>query len=133
MSHDVSVCPKCKAFAAECETPTGDGAETLCWLCAHDVVHHGATIESGPARPCGCSKQEIYPLEYLARVNAAVAANETKLRKEFDLTETETVVQPPCIEAPRYVGRHSQRTLEMRQERVARVQLHRTGEHPTNN
>lgn len=130
---DVGLCPKCKALAAVCETPIGDGAETLCWLCAHDVVRHGATLEGGPRDACGCSKQEIYPSHIVERMAQAVMMNETKLRKEFDLSDDDTLVVEPFVEAPRYVGRHSQRVLEMRKERVARVQSHRTGEHPTEN
>jgi hypothetical protein len=140
MSSSVSLCPKCKAFAAECDTPIGDGAETLCWLCAHDVVHHGATIEDGVRETaCGCTREQVYPAWKLAAVDAMCArsreANLKFARLELGIPEPEetTVVDVPFVEAPRFVGRHSERTATMRRERVARVQLHRTGEHPTEN
>jgi hypothetical protein len=139
MSSSVSLCPKCKAFAAECDTPIGDGAETLCWLCAHDVVHHGAALEDGPGRTCGCAKTDVYPAWKLAEIATNAEAGRVaflrQARAELGIPEPEdtTVVDVPFVEAPRFVGRHSERALEMKRGRVARVQLHRTGEHPTEN
>jgi hypothetical protein len=65
---------------------------------------------------CACSKHDIYPVHVIERQ----AANARAMERGYN-------------ERPEFVGRDSQRMLEMRRERVARVESHRTGEHPTNN
>jgi hypothetical protein len=109
---DVVICEHCNAFAAECETPVGDGSASLCWLCAHDVTFHEVAMGS-PLRtsPCGCKRGDVYPADVLARMDAERdAATRYRVRPEF-------------------IGRDSDRRLD----RVARVQSHRTGEHPAGN
>lgn len=108
MSSDVTMCEHCKAFVAKCEAPYGEGAVSLCWLCAHDVVFHNAELGVLSDTPCGCKRSEVYPEHVIENLDRALdAASRYRVRPEF-------------------MGRDSER----RMERVARVTLHRTGEHP---
>lgn len=110
MSSDVVTCENCKAYAAECETPVGDGAASLCWLCAHDITFHGLPLGELREGPCGCARHQVYPAAVLAKLDADLeAAKRYRVRPEF-------------------IGRDSQRI-----ERVRRVLLHRTGEYPAGN
>jgi len=74
-------CVACKGFEAECETPIGDGAAKLCWICAHHVTEHGASLEAGPARwaECGCSRAQIYPARVLARMNLLLGRTKAQI------------------------------------------------------
>jgi hypothetical protein len=54
-------CQACKAFAAECEVPDGEGALSLCWPCAHHIVDHGVTVENAAMAECECHPYQIYP------------------------------------------------------------------------
>lgn len=105
---DKVVCENCQAFAAECEAPIGDGAASLCWLCAHDATVHGIELGHVRGEPCGCKREDVYPASVLVRLDAEIAAaSRYRVRPEF-------------------IGRDSDRRIE----RVVRVQSHRTGEYP---
>jgi len=54
-------CLACRAFAAECLVPVGDGAVPMCWLCAHHVVDHGVPLHEAPTACCECLPHEVYP------------------------------------------------------------------------
>jgi hypothetical protein len=104
-----TVCANCKAFAAECDTPVGEGSELCCWLCAHDLVFHGATFGT-VGEACGCKREDVYPAHVIVKLDHELAAA-TRYRVR-----------------PEFMGRDSNR---LQRERIARVESHRTGEHPT--
>lgn len=54
-------CAACKSFAPECLVPVGELAVAMCWLCAHHVVEHDASIGDAPAGRCSCLPHDIYP------------------------------------------------------------------------
>ncbi len=54
-------CMACKAFAAECLVPVGDGAMPMCWLCAHHVIDHESPIHEACEARCECHPHQIYP------------------------------------------------------------------------
>ena len=60
-------CVACKVFAPDCWVPMdGGGAKQMCWLCAHHVIEHEATVEEAPDRPkCGCKLADIFPAAVL--------------------------------------------------------------------
>lgn len=57
------VCRACRAFAAECLVPVGDGAARLCWACAHMVADHGHDVADAAGARCGCPPTEVYPAD----------------------------------------------------------------------
>lgn len=54
-------CMACKAFAAECLVPIGDGAVPMCWLCAHHVIDHEVPLHLAHSAECECAPQAVYP------------------------------------------------------------------------
>ena len=62
-------CTACKAFAAECQVPIGEGSAAMCWLCAHHVVDHEVAIHEAATAECECTPENVYPMRVLqARV-----------------------------------------------------------------
>jgi hypothetical protein len=59
-------CVACKAFAATCLVPVGEGAMPMCWLCAHHVIEHDEPLHNAHAAGCGCLPADIYPASVLA-------------------------------------------------------------------
>lgn len=67
-------CASCTVWAPECLVPAEAVGRTgaplpMCWLCAHAVTEHGATLEDAVDRAaaCGCGRSEIFPAEVVAR------------------------------------------------------------------
>lgn len=58
-------CHACKAMAPTCNAPVGEGSLPMCWLCAHQVVEHGWSLEQAGRELCGCLPRDIFPLEVL--------------------------------------------------------------------
>lgn len=54
-------CRACKSFAPEVLVPDGDEAVPMCWLCAHHVVDHDASMQAAPSAECECLPHQIYP------------------------------------------------------------------------
>ncbi len=54
-------CRACKTFVPELLVPMGDEAVPMCWLCAHHVVEHEASMQAAPSACCECSHNEIFP------------------------------------------------------------------------
>lgn len=59
-------CEACGAFQPECVVPNGDGTLSLCWLCAHAHVDHGAALSVCVVHECECLPEAIYPEKVLA-------------------------------------------------------------------
>lgn len=53
-------CTNCRTMMPECFAPWGDGTLALCWLCAHALLEHGATL-GAPLEDCSCSPADVYP------------------------------------------------------------------------
>ena len=78
------VCPACRAMAPECLVPAealagGAGVPlALCWLCAHVVTEHGATLENSvdAIDLCPCRAEAIFPADVLARRRPIIASGE---------------------------------------------------------
>lgn len=66
--YEPPACVNCKAFAPECMVPHGDYGSVLpmCWLCAHVVTEHDAVLYADVC-DCGCTAEQIYPPDVLAR------------------------------------------------------------------
>lgn len=77
------VCVACRTMRAECEAPVGEGTAPMCWVCAHHVVQHGATLEEALEYECDCSPWEIYPDDVLElrglKAEALLAAGQPPL------------------------------------------------------
>lgn len=65
------VCAACKAFAAECMVPHGEGSLSMCWLCAHHVVDHEVPLARAMEAQCECAPEDIYPVRVLKARTAA--------------------------------------------------------------
>lgn len=61
-----NACACCRAFAAECLLPIGDGAIAACWLCAHAVAEHGCAPGDAMTHECECPPENVYPLDSAA-------------------------------------------------------------------
>lgn len=65
------MCPGCRAFRPEVNTPVDDGAVELCWHCAHHATaHEHRPIETAWQAVCTCSANEIYPAGHAGRGKA---------------------------------------------------------------
>lgn len=60
-----TLCSACKAFAAQCLVPDGDGAVPACWECAHHMVVHNRVGKQAMLGRCECPIEEIYPKRVL--------------------------------------------------------------------
>lgn len=72
-------CDRCRTFRPEVvlgEPGSGfvfnSGRTALCWLCAHDVLEHGAPPTGQPRKHCGCPRDHVYPRR-VAEYRAALA------------------------------------------------------------
>lgn len=77
MTVSGGACEGCGAFRAKCLQPGGDGDEgavELCWFCAHLVADHEMPMAEVKGIPhCGCSRDEIYPVEFRKGLDAEIA------------------------------------------------------------
>lgn len=85
-------CEACGAFAVDCIQPGGDGDEGevgLCWLCAHLIADHDVTPSEAKAAwlsgtcVCSCAREEIYPAEVIARMDANRRASDAALAAQW--------------------------------------------------
>ncbi len=60
------VCRSCKTFTPDVLVPVGQGAISLCWICAHHVIEHGVPLDKAGAGECECLPEAIYPESLLA-------------------------------------------------------------------
>lgn len=72
MKH--ATCEACRSFRPEALTPVGDGAAELCWLCAHHVADHGASLADAATAECECSPDFVYPVGVRAALDRKIAA-----------------------------------------------------------
>lgn len=68
-----TACQACKTFEAEVLAPVGDGAARLCWLCAHHVAEHDASLQAAPSAECECTPDQVYPADVRARCTSGAA------------------------------------------------------------
>ncbi len=122
----VKECQSCRVFAGEVQTPIGDGAALLCWLCAHDATCHDmelGTISAG----CSCSSSEIYPAHVLAKRVAApsrartITSDERPAAALSGRTAMPAIPERPFIRLPEVDAKRSAAIAQgMRRARVIR-------------
>jgi hypothetical protein len=71
---DKRLCVACKAYAAECQAPVGEGSAPMCWLCAHHVVDHDVPLHEAMEARCECTPDQVYPKHVIAARTAATPA-----------------------------------------------------------
>lgn len=72
----VQSCPGCRTFTPACLVPAealssaASGPPVhMCWLCAHVVTEHGASLETAVLHigACTCALEDVYPIDEIAR------------------------------------------------------------------
>lgn len=100
-------------------------------MCAHDVTHHGRALDA-PSVACGCTAEDVYPPDVLARRKASTRAFEdlfaisgeigsyaASQSRGHDYPNAEEV-RAGYVEVPRFMGRSSVRIANVRRDRVRR-------------
>lgn len=113
----IASCPGCRAFVPECLVPcevlyptaTSGPPVRLCWLCAHVIADHGATLDTAVEAigSCSCALEDVYPAAEISRRRVLGIAGWTQAEEVLSaelvrrVTPAAPAARPPEPEVPR--------------------------------